>query len=245
MRAIKLNNVKVDANKKAFLIGAHEVRKPSLGQEKKTSEYTLDDFKAKLTQYHDAHYAKKYENLMNIWENAAESLEDYKKCQSFLSKVHLIGYRLFAVKDEFEVARLFTSHDFKNLISKKFENVDAVQLNLAPPFLPGLDALTGRPKKRTFGPWFFHVLKMLSALRTWRFSKLNPFAWSTERRLETLWRKRFEEITHKVAPKLNAQNIHIVEEIVDAFHHIRGFGPVKEQRMKEAELMLESALGRL
>ncbi|MEZ5705017.1 MAG: DUF6537 domain-containing protein [Burkholderiaceae bacterium] len=108
-------------------------------------------------------------------------------------------FRLMAYKDEYEVARLYASSEFRRQISAAFEAA-RLAFNLAPPGPNRTDQRTGRPAKREFGAWVLPVFGVLSRLRVLRGSWLDPFglarsgAWARglieqyERDLLALWK---------------------------------------------------------
>ncbi len=59
-------------------------------------------------------------------------------------------------KDEYEVARLYSTQAFRDKIAAEFDGSPRLSLNLAPPFVSARrDERTGRPAKRTYGAWIF------------------------------------------------------------------------------------------
>src|SRR3954470_24856021 len=75
------------------------------------------------------------------------------------------AYRLMAYKDEYEVARLYGSAEFKASLSAQFSDTGKMSIWLAPPLISRIDPATGRPKKRKFGPWIFPLLRTLGRLK--------------------------------------------------------------------------------
>jgi hypothetical protein len=60
--------------------------------------------------------------------------------------------RLLAMKDEYEVARLYTDGRFQAALAEQFEDAGRLNFHMAPPLLArrGPD---GKPRKMSFGPW--------------------------------------------------------------------------------------------
>jgi len=243
MEAVRLNNVRVESNQHAILLGAALIDHPELMADEAPKEPDFEEYQRRLIDYHDAAYAESYKKTLAPILDLAGRM-GHQHADQFARQAARIGYRMFAIKDEFEVARLFTLPSFKQRIDEEFHHYGKIKLHLAPPFLPGLDKLTGRPAKRQFGPWMLKAMSLLAKLRRYRFSTLNLLARTDERRLELAWRKKFEETMSTLAGKLHADNINHAFEVLDAFDHVRGFGPVKMARMQEAELMLASAMER-
>lgn len=79
-------------------------------------------------------------------------------------------FKLLAIKDEYEVARLYTETEFLKGVERNFEGDYRLVFNLAPPLLAKRDRETGEPKKREFGPWLLPALRLLAKLRFLRGS---------------------------------------------------------------------------
>lgn len=138
-----------------------------------------------------------------------------------------------AYKDEYEVARLYSSADFRTSLSSQFSSTKKMSLWLAPPVLSRIDQHTGRPKKRRFGPWIFPVLRALASLRGLRGTPADVFGYSDERRSEQrLIIEYFEDIEQLCAGLATVDSTHAIE-YASLPEQIRGFGPVKEEAMEE------------
>lgn len=243
MEAVRLNNVRVESNQHAILLGASLVNHPELMEDEAPQELRLHDYQKRLVDYHDETYAKSYMDCLAPLLEAASKIDNGPSA-SLSSQAARIGYRMFAIKDEFEVARLFTLPSFKQRIDEEFHHQGKIKLHLAPPFLPGIDQLTGRPAKRQFGPWILKIMALLAKFRRHRFSRWNLLARTKERQLELAWRNKFTQNMSVLAGNLRLDNIQHALEVLEAFDHVRGFGPVKMGRMEEAEIMLADALER-
>jgi len=135
--------------------------------------------------------------------------------------------KLLAYKDEFEVARLYSSPDFLSKIESEFEGDVTLRFNLAPPLLSRNDALTGRPAKREFGPWLLPLLRMLARLRALRGTPLDPFGYTGERRLERKLIADYESWMEDIAERLSPARHAAALELLRLPATVRGFGPVK------------------
>src|SRR5205085_4743290 len=92
-------------------------------------------------------------------------------------------FKLMAYKDEYEVARLYTQGDFKRRLHDSFEGATRLRFHFAPPLVAGRDA-QGHLRKRSYGPWMWHVLAVLARCRRLRGTWLDPFGHTAERREE-------------------------------------------------------------
>ncbi|QBR04140.1 hypothetical protein E1956_44145 (plasmid) [Paraburkholderia pallida] len=152
--------------------------------------------------------------------------------EAFTTAVAKSAYRLMAYKDEYEVARLYSSADFRASLSSRFSSTRKLSLWLAPPVLSRIDPQTGHPKKRRFGPWIFPVLGVLARLRGLRGTPADVFGYSGERRAERrLIAEYFADIEQLCARFATVDRMRAVE-YASLPEQIRGFGPVKAEAME-------------
>ena len=83
-------------------------------------------------------------------------------------------FKLMAYKDEYEVARLYTSGEFKRRLEQQFEGDYEVHFHLAPPLFAKKDA-HGRLMKKEYGPWVFKAFGLLAKLRFLRGGTFDLF----------------------------------------------------------------------
>ena len=151
--------------------------------------------------------------------------------------------RVLSYKDEYEVARLYSTAEWRAMIGSEFENVQGMKLLLAPPLLSRVDPTTGRPKKIAFGPWIFPVLRMLSRFRFLRGTMFDPFARTAERRAERALAAEVEAAVGKMAETLTAERRSACLAYFAAVNEIRGFGPVKEKALAQFHARKDALLG--
>src|SRR5690606_36775158 len=94
------------------------------------------------------------------------------------------AFRIMAYKDEYEVARLYGSAEFKASLAAQFSDTGNISLWLAPPLLSRIDPATGRPRKRKFGPWVLSAVKLLATAKGLRGTPFDVFGYTGERRHE-------------------------------------------------------------
>ena len=107
-----------------------------------------------LTAYQNTTYAQRYADLVQKVRAAESQLGEVGKAER-LSKAAARYYaKLLAIKDEWEVARLYTDGTFEASMKAQFDKWESLSFHMAPPFLakPGKD---GRVKKITLGSWTF------------------------------------------------------------------------------------------
>ena len=251
-QAIELNGVAVDANKRTFALGrlaAHdratvEAAAGPAGKPEPESARSLDDLIARridyLTGYQDRAYAERYaETVLRI--EAAE--RERAPGMSGLAEATARNlFKLMAYKDEYEVARLYTSGDFETKLRRQFEGALKLKFHLAPPLLARRHPETGHLVKREFGPWIFSAFKLLARFKGLRGTAFDIFGRSAERRQERRLIEDYLETLAALAAGLDADNHALAVEIAKLPEEIRGFGHVKERntvrvKAREAELL--------
>jgi indolepyruvate ferredoxin oxidoreductase len=252
-RAIELNGVAVDANKKSFLWGRRAAHDTARVEQAATPtevipisqrvSRSLDEIIARraefLTDYQDAKYATRYRALVD----RARTVETDRGLGTKLSEaVARYYFKLMAYKDEYEVARLYTRPEFTQRLGMTFEGNYQLKFHLAPPILARPDPVTGVPRKRAFGPWMMSAFRMLARLRTLRGTAFDLFGHTEERRLERQLIVDYERVIDELLIRLDRDNHATAVAIASIPEEIRGFGHVKKRHLtaaktKEAELL--------
>jgi indolepyruvate ferredoxin oxidoreductase len=245
-RAIELNGVAVETNKRTFAWGrlaAHDIKaveaaaKPQMVEEAPAATQTLDEIvehrAAFLTGYQDAAYAARYRKLVRRVE-AAER-ERAKGMTGLAEAVARYYSKLLAYKDEYEVARLYTDGSFQRKLAKQFEGDFTLRFHLAPPLMAPRDPATGRLIKREFGPWMLPLFRILAGLKRLRGTPFDIFGKTAERRMERRLIGEYEALIEEVLGKLNTQNHALALQLAQIPERIRGFGHIKERNVAEAK----------
>ena len=230
--AIELNGVAVDFNKRAFGLGRLLAARPDLiatlveaarGPAPAPPARTLDEVIARrsadLIAYQDVAYAARFTALVGKARHA--------RGDKFAEAIARSYYKLLAYKDEYEVGRLYSDGRFKAAFEAQF-SAGAIKVQLAPPFLGGIDAATGRPRKRSFGPWILTAFGLLAKGKRLRGTALDPFGYTAERRSERADIAAFEADVEKLLAGVTDNNIGLAIAIAQLPMDVRGFGPVKQ-----------------
>jgi len=261
LRAIELNAVAVEFNKKAFLWGRRAAADLALVERltaptevvpldpvsSRSLSSSLDELIARraafLTDYQNAAYAARYRALVERVRQA-EGLRAGGRDGSFplTEAVARYYFKLMAYKDEYEVARLHSDPAFARRIDAMFEGDYRLKFHLAPPILNRPDPRTGEPSKSEFGPSMMTAFRILAKLRFLRGTPFDPFGRSGERRLERELIAGYERTVTELLERLDRGNHKLAVEIAEIPERIRGFGHVKrrhlaEAKRKEAELL--------
>lgn len=184
-----------------------------------------------LTEYQNSAYAQRYSALVEQMRNAEQRLGTGRS--ELTQGVAKYYFKLLAIKDEYEVARLHVESGFLDRVSQQFEGDYKLVFNLAPPLFAKCDPHTGLPKKSEFGPWIVPVFRLLAKLRGLRGTALDVFGYSVERRQERALIQRYEAVIAEVLPLLEDGGAHYdtLLELVSLPEQIRGYGHVRAKAM--------------
>jgi indolepyruvate ferredoxin oxidoreductase len=237
-RAIELNGVSVDMNRKAFTWGRciavdpeRVERMVSGGQviqlHRRPKAQSLDELVARrvefLTDYQDAAYAKRYTALVD-----AVRAVDRSPQQALAKAVAQGWFKLLAAKDEWEVARLYTSEAFRKELEQTFEGDYTLHFHVGGGPFARTDPATGKPLKREVGPWLMRAFAVMAKLRRVRGTWLDPFRNSEERQLERALAAQYEQDVRRIVAGLTEANHDTAVAIASLPSKIRGYGHVKK-----------------
>jgi indolepyruvate ferredoxin oxidoreductase len=249
-KAIELNGVAIKANQTTFACGrmaAHDMDslkdfvEPyiSTNFHEDISENVSDVIEKRtknLIDYHNETYANKYMKLIN---KVGE--KDQDKIYEAVARSY---FKLLAIKDEYEVARLYTNGDFLKKLNVQFDGDYKLKFHMAPPiFEKKNDA--GEVQKREFGPWMMMSLKLLAKLKFLRGTIFDVFGYSDERKMERSLIKEYEHLVPKVLDRLSKENYQLCLEILELPLSYKGYGHVKEKNVGKAKKRQEKLLKQL
>ena len=250
-RAIELNGVAVEMNKTAFDWGrraAHDlafverIAYPADARQERPVLESLDDMVARrsdfLTGYQNAAYAARYTALVNRVREA-EGVEGGGPLSHAVARYY---FKLLAYKDEYEVARLHASGDFRKQIERQFEGGYRLEFNLAPPLFARKDPVTGEPRKMRFGSWMLHVFRLLAAMRGLRGTAFDPFGRTEERRRERALIAQYEADAEEILSRFSPETSAAAVALASVPEHIRGYGHVKLRHLEAAEKQRDTHL---
>ena len=247
LRAITLNGVQPERNAQAFAWGRVAAAMPeavaTLAGVQGPEEPTLDAVIARraefLTGYQNAALAVRYRALLAPVQAAEARVTG---ATGALSEAAAKGlFKLMAIKDEYEVARLHTRPEFEAGLRARFEGDFRIHHHLAPPLLPAGRDARGRPLKRAFGPWLRPALGLLARLKPLRGTWADPFGHSAERRGERALLAAYVALLDRVAATLTAESLPEAQRLLAMALDVRGFGPVREAAHQRALTAWRSA----
>ncbi len=247
-QAIEVNGVAIKMNTQAFRLGRLAAADPARieammkGHDEATSAKSLDSMSLdEIIAHRTAHLAAyQNEKLAARYQALVKQVRDAALDRGFgeqLPRAVAINYaKLLAYKDEYEVARLYTDGHFEQQLRDQFDGDFRISFNLAPPILGGGKDALGRPKKRAFGTWMMPVFKLLARMRWLRGTPLDIFGHSADRRLERDLIAGYEKDVATVLGLLSAANHDAAVELLSLPDRIRGYGPVKEKAVRDAQV---------
>jgi indolepyruvate ferredoxin oxidoreductase len=182
-----------------------------------------------LTAYQDAAYAARYRDLVE--RTKATEAAKVPGSTALTEAVARYYFKLMAVKDEYEVARLYTDGSFERQLRSQFEGDLRLEFHLAPPLFARRDEATGLPLKSRFGPWMMTAMRALARLRRLRGTVFDPFGRTAERRMERRLIADYERCVAEILPALTPGNHALAVALASIPEKIRGFGHVKERHL--------------
>ena len=245
MRAIELNGVEVENNRRAFGWGRVAAANPGLiaklieNDGKGAVDESLDALIRRrrefLVDYQNEALAERYAELVERVRKAEEAMGGQGELAAAAARSY---FKLLSYKDEYEVARLHTQTGFLDTVRRDFGKRGKLRFHLAPPILnSGTDA-RGRPRKRAFGAWILPVFRLLASMKGLRGTRFDLFGMTAERRMERALITEFETLTGELLADLTPANLERARDMLALYMDIRGYGPVKEQAVEDVHARL-------
>ena len=245
-RAITLNGEAVAMNLAAFAWGRRMAADPAavealVAATRKPSEVRrlsagtgemVERRVAFLTAYQNAAYAERYRARVASVMAAAKRATPGQTALGEAVARYL--FKLMAVKDEYEVARLYSDGAFAKQVAATFDGDVKLQFHLAPPIF-GRKGPDGLPRKTSFGPWMMTAFGLLARMKGLRGGVFDVFGHSAERRVERALICEYEALLDELAKGLSARNHALAVALASIPEKIRGFGHVKARHLQAAK----------
>lgn len=241
--AIRLNNVAVNVNLRAFSWGRVAAAQPDrlvdlvgLLEHDTGSEFNLDQFiadrEADLCAYQNTTYASRYRLTLDRVRQAEQDInsDSFKLTEAVARSL----YKLMAYKDEYEVARLYTDGRYVEKISAQFDGNYQLKLHFAPPLFAARDRVTGIPRKKQYGALMWKALKILAPLKILRGTPFDPFGYLSERKEERRLIVDYENTLAGIIADLTPDTCQTAIQIASLPMQIRGYGDIKTRAIKHA-----------
>ena len=254
-RAIELNEVAIETNKAAFLWGRRAAIDPvevtrlaappeSIPVSRQLSR-TLDELIARRTDflfhYQNETWAQRYralidrvrvteEQLLGVSRRTDQPLGELKLTEAVARNLA----KLMSYKDEYEVARLYTSGEFVKRVTEQFEGEVRLNFHLAPPLLARRNE-KGELVKRRYGPWMMSAFRLLARLKGLRGTAFDPFGYTDERKTERAMIDAYQQRITGLIERLDRTRLGTAVDIASLPERIRGFGHVKERSIEQVQ----------
>ena len=245
MRAIELNGVQIPMNQGAFQWGraaAHDKALLPVSERpvadvlehrkiSETADEVIERRVVRLTEYQNAAYADRFVQRLTQIKTLEEKVGG--KQGQLTKAVAQNLYKLMAIKDEYEVARLYSNGDFLKQVSSQFESWDSFEFHLAPPLFSKRDD-KGHLIKKQYGPWMMKAYGWLAKARFLRGGLFDVFGYTAERKMERELLTDYEVVLDEIAGELSTKNLKAAIALAKYPETIRGFGHVKERNVESA-----------
>ncbi|WP_180982513.1 indolepyruvate ferredoxin oxidoreductase family protein [Methylocella silvestris] len=246
LRAIELNGEAVAMNRQAFFWGRRAAADPASvtaaaaalnPRAAPAAPQSLESVMRRraefLIDYQNATYAKRY---LRAVRRIAEAEQIKAPGSDELAQAVARGlFKLMAIKDEYEVGRLYSDGSFARQVAATFDGDLKFEFHLAPPVLARKNA-KGEMLKSSYGPWMAHAFKALGRLKVLRGTPFDLFGYTRERRMERKLIVGYERALTEIAVTLTPDNHAIAVEFAELPQKVRGFGHVKLRNAREATL---------
>ena len=244
-KAIELNGQAVEMNIGAFRWGRRAAHDPEYvralvesNREQLESRHlseSLDEVIERranyLAEYQDRAYAGEYRMQVDKIRKAEESSGSDQLTLTETVARNL--FRAMAIKDEYEVARLYTDGSFANQLSNQFSGWDRLEFHLAPPILGRMDK-QGKARKSSYGPWIQTLFRALARMKKLRGGPFDLFGYSAERKLERELLSEYVADLEQIASNYDADRLEMLTLLAAIPSSIRGFGHVKQANVTAA-----------
>ena len=150
-------------------------------------------------------------------------------------------FKLTAVKDEYEVARLMQDAEGLREARRIAGASGRIAWRLHPPLLRAL----GLRRKLEIGPWAAPLVRLLARAKGLRGSALDPFGWTRLRRLERELAPEYRAALRRLLAGLQADQLDEAVRIAELPDRIRGYEGLKLERIREYRKELHAALERI
>jgi indolepyruvate ferredoxin oxidoreductase len=245
-RAIALNGEAVAMNIAAFRWGRRAAHEPAAvlaaaafpdtaprGPDEESLAEVIERRAVFLEAYQNTAYARTYRARV---AGVAEAERRATGAEGALAMAAAHGlFKLMAVKDEYEVARLYTDGSFREQIGREFETWSSLEFHMAPPLLSPRHA-DGRPRKLRFGPWMMTAMRVLAAARGLRGGLLDPFRWSRDRAEDRRILEDYLDDLTLIAARISEDNRQDAVALASLPQSIRGYGHVRSAAVQRVAI---------
>jgi indolepyruvate ferredoxin oxidoreductase len=235
IKAIELNGVGIERNVYNFNLGRLYTINPNhevfefLNKDAVKSLNSVELFEDRLeriTKYDKKVVADFINSKKLIDQILAQEIETESIAKDAIKEL----YRVFAIKDEYEVARMHIENTEK-ILDENFSAWNNLKFYLSPPMISFIkDKRTGRPIKIAIPAYVaMPIFKILTSLSFLRGTIFDPLGLTADRKQDIdhkeLFKKKLKEIDNLIAGQKSKKLV----DLVDASRDVKGYGPVREK----------------
>jgi indolepyruvate ferredoxin oxidoreductase len=240
IRAIELNGVKVELNKHAFNLGRMVAHDPSAADRLTAdaaqpvnivsavnpTEALIENRRQYLTDYQNGNLADRYLTLVRRVEEAENAHDGDGALTEAVARYY---FKVLAIKDPWEVARLYARPEFVQELKQTFDGDLKIRFHVGMWPFARFDRKTGRIEKGEAGGWVMHLFRIMSGFRKLRGSWLDPFRFTPEARFSASLLATYETDVEFALKNIGSGHMASLVELLSLPEHIRGYGHVREQ----------------
>ena len=182
---------------------------------------------ALLEKFQNVAYATRYVESVRAVEAADTRGE-------FAQAVGVGLFRVMYYKDEYEVARLHASPEFRVELDRRFKGKYKLEYNLAPPLISRRGPDGVEPRKIKFGTWMVMVFRILARGKMLRGTIFDPFGRTADRRLDRDLITEYSQWIKSLTDRLDQIDYAMAVEIARLPETMRGYGHVKARNVQIA-----------
>ncbi len=248
LQAIELNGTAVEMNKAAFEWGRVWAEKPeALSNLLKSPTDTLPHRKLSknlneiitrryeaLVAYQDQSYADDYLHWVKLLQAKVQGLGLKTRGNRLVRSVSENLYKLMAIKDEYEVGRLYSDGTFERQLRQQFQSWDKLEFHLAPPLWVKLDA-NGEIVKKSYGSFMQGMFARLYRWRRVRGKWYDPFSYLQERKLERQVLHDYLARLEAIIKNLDDKNLNAAVALAAYPEKIKGYGHIRKKSIEAAD----------
>jgi len=139
-------------------------------------------------------------------------------------------YRVFAIKDEYEVARMHLETT-SSVLDGQFKDWKNLSFYLSPPMLSFIkDKRTGRPRKiKVPGYIAIPMFKLLRSLSFLRGTIFDPLNLTSDRRRDLKHKRIFKQKIADINKLNSGEKAKKLRDLITASSNVKGYGPVRHE----------------
>ena len=235
VNAIKLNGVGIERNIYNFSLGRLYVIDPEnelfdfLSRDKVKELGFEELYKDRLSRI------EKYDQrVVKDFQKTKEGIDSLLSTEVDSERLNVDAikelYRVFAIKDEYEVARMHLETT-SSVLDGQFKDWKNLSFYLSPPMLSFIkDKRTGRPRKiKVPGYIAIPMFKLLRSLSFLRGTIFDPLNLTSDRRRDLKHKRIFKQKIADINKLNSGEKAKKLRDLITASSNVKGYGPVRHE----------------